>query len=226
MAKIKYSALVTGMRNKLNGSVASRNRYGDYWRNKTTPVNPRSNFQQNVRAMMAANSRTWRSLPPEARASWNNAAPSRPFTDIWGDKLIYSGFNLFMKVNQMLLNYGLAVMATAPPNEPSPIDIGGIAVSATGGLVTIQPTVEPPIPQKLIVYAAANYSAGKSYTKNLQKFIVALDDTTTYPYDITPLIQQRFGLLTSGTGITVRAAAFEPQSALLGIPYQASVLVP
>lgn len=223
MAKVKWSALVTGMRNKLNGSVASHNRYGDYWRNKTTPVNPRTQFQQNVRAAMATNARDWRALSADNRASWNGAAPSRPFTDIWGDKLIYSGFNLFMKVNQAAANFGTAKFTQAPPNEPAPDDIRGILVEEASGVVTVGVTNDVTDGQMLIVYGAANYSAGKSYTKNLQK-LLGVFTTATPPIQINAALEARFGSLIPGTGIVIRAAAWSPNSGLLGIPYQGQII--
>ena len=42
MAKIKMTAIVADMRNKLNGSVFSRNRGGAYIRTKVTPINPQT----------------------------------------------------------------------------------------------------------------------------------------------------------------------------------------
>ena len=49
MAKILMTAIVADIRNKLNGSVFSKNRYGAYVRTKVTPVNPQSTAQQNTR---------------------------------------------------------------------------------------------------------------------------------------------------------------------------------
>lgn len=222
MAKVKWSALVTGMRNKLNGSVASHNRYGDYWRNKTTPVNPRTQFQQNVRASMATNARDWRALSADDRASWNGAAPSRPFTDIWGDKLIYSGFNLFMKVNQACANFGTPKFTQAPPNEPAPDDIGSVLVEGAE-VLTVSVGRDVTDGQMLIVYGAANFSAGKSYTKNLQK-LLGVFPTATPPIEINAALEARFGSLIPGTGVVIRAAAWSPTSGLLGIPYQSSLI--
>ena len=42
MAKILTTAIVADIRNKLNGSVFSKNRYGAYVRTKVTPVNPQT----------------------------------------------------------------------------------------------------------------------------------------------------------------------------------------
>lgn len=222
--KIKYSALVSGARNKLNGSVASRNRYGDYFRNKTTPVNAQTTYQQNVRAILATNSREWRALPQEIRDAWTAAAPNRPFTDIFGDKLIYSGFNLYMKVNQQLAVFGQLKTQTPPPAEPAPIDIQSITVTSTGGVVTVTaPSVPSTTTQFMAIYAAANVSPGKNFVKNLYKFI-SLVPLSNAPVDITPELIARFGQMTMGTKIAVRAASFAVESALLGQPYAATTL--
>lgn len=222
--KIKYSALVSGARNKLNGSVASRNRYGDYFRNKTTPVNAQTTFQQNVRAILAGNSRMWRGLPQEARDAWTAAAPNRPFTDIFGDKMIYSGFNLFMKVNQQLNVFNQPALQLPPPSEPAPADIQSVSVAEAAGVVTVTPGVAPPSSTQLLaIYAVANVSQGKSFVKNLYKFLIVVP-LTQDPVDITAALQNRFGQLVPGTKIAVRAATFAPESALLGQPYAATTV--
>ena len=95
MAKIKYSALVQEMRNKLNGSVLSKNRYGNYVRNKTTPVNPQTVFQQNQRSRLSAVSQAWSSLSEEARRGFARLAENHPYTDIFGDQKKLDGKAMF-----------------------------------------------------------------------------------------------------------------------------------
>lgn len=221
--KIKYSALVSGARGKLNGSVASRNRYGDYFRNKTTPVNAQTTFQQNVRAKLGLTARRWRQLGQDSRDGWNSLAEQRPFTDIFGDQHNYSGFNLFMKVNQQLGVFLDTTTDDAPPQSPAPSDIEGVQFDLVNtDTVEVSPAVAADTGDILVIYAAANYSSGKKYVKNLYKFIQVAPASGTLPIDITDALVERFGDLQEGAGISVKMATFNTISMLLGTPYTLS----
>jgi hypothetical protein len=58
-------------------TVASRNRYGQYYRNRATPVNPHTSLQGTVRARLAINAATWRTLTAAQRAGWGDLASKR-----------------------------------------------------------------------------------------------------------------------------------------------------
>lgn len=224
--KIKYSALVSGARGKLNGSVASRNRYGDYFRNKTTPVNAQTDYQQNVRASLANWSRQWRGLSQEQREAWDALAESRPFTDIFGDQHMYSGFNLYIKVNQQSTVIGIPGSDNPPPNEPAPTNLGGIVLdSNTISQVGFSTREQPGTNDIIIVYGAANYSAGKKYVKNLYKYLGAFSATSIQPIDVTDELVTRFGDLQAGYGVSLRVTTFNTISRIMGTPYSASAVL-
>src|SRR4051812_21389133 len=54
------------------GTTASRNRFGQYYRTRATPVNVNSTQQGVVRSRMAANSSAWRALTGAQRAGWTS----------------------------------------------------------------------------------------------------------------------------------------------------------
>lgn len=114
MARIKYSALVSDMRNSLNGSVLSKNRAGNYIRNKVTPVNPQTSYQQAVRSLFASLSSQWKGLTNDQRASWRAATANFPYTDIFGDQKELDGKSLYVKLNTNLVNAGEQIIQTAP----------------------------------------------------------------------------------------------------------------
>lgn len=115
MALIKYSALVQEMRNKLNGSVASRNRYGNYLRNKTTPVNPQTSHQQNQRARLSSVSQAWAGLTTAQRSSFTDLASLHPYRNVLGDQYHLDGKAMFTKLNTNLLVAGQPMISQAVP---------------------------------------------------------------------------------------------------------------
>lgn len=222
MAKVKYSALLESMRNKLNGSVASRNRYGNYWRNKTTPINRQTSFQNAVRAQFAANSSAWRSLTPAQREAWRAAAQDFPFTDVFGDQQFLSGNSLYLKLNQNLQNMG-AGDKMWPPLPVAVENANFTNLSATGGTIMATVTAPSSASGVLMMYAAANISPGKSFVRNLYKFLGTIEGSPT-PVDITTQITDRFGALTAGTNVWVKILVGDNTTGQQGQPVQMSAI--
>lgn len=222
MAKIKYSALVSGMRNKLNGSVASRNRYGDFWRNKTTPVNAQTAFQTNVRSLFAQNSSAWRGLTQAQRDGWIAAAPNYPFTDVFGDQMILSGNSLFLKLNQNLSNINAAGIEDAPLPVAIP-SLGEVSLTSTDGAYSFAFDNSISGAFEIMVFACANVSPGKNYVKNLYKY-VGHSSVLTSPLDVTSMITGRFGQPTAGQKVFVKCLVVSTATGQQGLPSQASVI--
>ncbi|MFO7161178.1 MAG: hypothetical protein DIU81_006830 [[Clostridium] cellulosi] len=223
MAKIKYSALVQSMRNKLNGSVASRNRYGDFWRNKTSPVNRQTTHQTAVRALFAANSSAWRGLTASQRQAWIEAAPNFPFTDVFGDQLTLSGNALYLKLNQNLQNAGEDPISEPPAPVAIPV-LAGFKLTFADGVYSISWDNTVTGDFKLMIYAAPNVSTGRQYVKNLFKFCGVVD-TLTSPQEISTLLTDRLGSLQAGTALWVKALLVSTDSGQQGLPSQASIVV-
>ncbi len=120
MALVKWSAIISEIRGKLNGTVFAKNRYSCYARNKVTPFNPQTPAQQNIRYNFAQLSKQWRELTQEERDAWNRAVDDFIITNIFGDKYKPSGMNLFIRINMNLFLIKRP-MITMPP-VPSPVD--------------------------------------------------------------------------------------------------------
>ena len=230
MARIKYSALVSDMRNKLNGSVMSKNRAGSYVRNKTTPVNPQTSFQQDVRQRLGALSSQWGALTNAQRLSFTSATPNFPYTDIFGDKKELDGKSLFIKLNSNLSNVGSPQILTAPSPVGVPVFIAE-AISATqaaGFLDALELTVSGltvPAGFALAVYATPPIKAGVSFVKNRYRYI-GTATATGGAVDLLDLYTERFGgAVANGQSIHVRVALVSTTSGQMGVPSGTSVII-
>lgn len=193
--KVKWGALIVDGRNKIGGQVASKNRAGAYMRNKVTPVNPRSASQVGSRARLASISQAWAGLSESARASWNSAVSSFKKTDIFGDIKLPSGFNLFQRLNNTLVNLGQAIITIAPALVPVSIFATlSAAAHATGNTLVL--TVTPatlPADENLIVRATAPQSAGKSFVKSEFRQIEIIDAVAAGSINIAAAYLAKFG---------------------------------
>ena len=227
MAKILFTAVVADMRNKLNGTVFSKNRYGAYARTKVTPVNPQTTAQQTARNNLATNAQAWRGLTESQRQSWISAAPSFPFTDIFGNSKILSGSALYVKLNSNLANLGIGSLTDAP----SPVSIPALltldlSVVASTGVVSVQFTPTPiPAGFQLQIFATPNVGPGISFVKQAFRFVGNIASAGASPAVITTEWASLFGAPVLGQKVFIRCALVSSDTGQLGIPLQAQTIV-
>lgn len=204
MAKIKFSALVSDLRGKLNGSVFSKNRSGNYIRNKVTPVNPQTAAQSRVRSMFGKISQAWRSLSDAQRASWNNSVQKFAETDIFGDMRNPSGKALFQKLNQNLLLVGQSMLNSCP----SPADVGSFSIESVvfneeqGGLTLT--TVSDGSLLTYTVEATPPLSSGQTFAKNSFRRIGVYSSTGDTPIQLLEDYEAKFGTLSGNPNVQVQ----------------------
>lgn len=227
MAKIKYSALVSDMRNKLNGSVMSKNRYGSYVRNKVTPTNPQTIQQVNARNRLATWSQAWRGLTQSQRNGWITGAGSFPVIDIFGDSKILAGNALYTQLNVNLALVG----ASSIDDLPTPVAIPAItalSVTAAEGTPALSIVFAPtPVPTdfKLLVEATPPIPPSRTFVKNLFRVVTTVAAAGTSPLNALSAYAAKFGNPVAGQVIYVRVSLVSTTTGQRGIPVQASAVV-
>lgn len=237
MAKIKYSALVSDMRNKLNGSVLSKNRYGSYIRNKVTPVNPQTSYQQSARQILGNLSSSFRELTASQIAQWNAKAKDFPFTDIFGDTRHLTGQTLFVKLNANLEKIGVSRISEAPNPVGFPeYAVTSVAVTPDTGLpdtgqeITIQTSLAAaPSGYTFAVYATPPISKSVSFIKNQFRYIGKGTVGATGRLDIKQDngdfdYWDRFGEFSVGDVVHVKIALVSNTTGQQSIPVQGSAV--
>lgn len=227
MAKILFSGIAgVDMRNKLNGSVFSKNRGGAYVRTKVTPVNPQTTAQQNARNRLSTNSQAWRGLTEAQRQSWIDAAPNFPVTDIYGNAKILSGLQLYVKLNNNLALIGEAAIATAPSPVAIPqLELTSVTADDSANTVIIAGTTPVPADFAMVVMATPNVTPGKSFVKNLFRFVDALAAAATSPFDVSAAYTALFGDPVTGNKVFVKCFYISTITGQAGIPVQAQTIV-
>lgn len=210
--KIKYSALVSDVSGKLNGSVAARNLGGNYLRNKITPLNPQTAYQMARRGAFGSVAGLWRGLTFAQVTAWNGAAKEFPYTDQFGDTRYLSGFSLHQKLNTNLSL--ISRPALADPPVPMEIPQGEVlSVVFQNDTETFNVTAgfaNEPIPGFVAIYATKGMPVGKSFVKNEYRLItIASSPTTGNFYDAFVL---RFGVPPTGSIVHVKVAWINPDT--------------
>ncbi|MBA7477995.1 hypothetical protein ES707_13410 [subsurface metagenome] len=115
MALVKFGGGITQMSGSIAGNTFARNRFGNYVRSRTKPVNPSSERQNLVRATLAYLTEHWaETVTPEEREAWGVYAAGTPMKNKLGETIKLTGFNHFIRSNANLHRRGETIVAAGP----------------------------------------------------------------------------------------------------------------
>ncbi len=227
-AKVKYGEMIADMRGKVNGTVHSKNRFGAYMRNKTSPVNPQTTFQSAVRNSFTQFAQGWRSLTQAQRLSWSGAVDSFAKTNVFGDLTKLTGSNLYMSINRILDTIGSSPL-TSPPLPAAVEAVDSMSVAALAGAGTMIVTYAPAIAanQTTAIFATAPVSAGVNFVKNKYRHIENIVTADASPYDIATAYEAKFGTgwKTAGQKVFVKMVPVLTAEGIKGLGLDASTIV-
>lgn len=227
MAKIVTSALVADIRKKIGGNVFTKGRSGAFVRRKVSPVQPRSQFQRNVRAAFTALSKAWSASPMTdiLRAAWNALATNYPLKDKFGASHTLTGLQMFQKINRNMQTIGHAVITTPPPTleAPSP---GNLTVTAAA------PSTLTVLADNLIVgtevaaiFGAAQQSPGRTFVGNKYRLLTTMVFASPTPWDIGAVYTAKFGALIATKKVSILVKYIRPETGAAGMPSAALKVV-
>jgi len=225
--KAKFGMIVVDGRGKIGGHVASKNRAGSYFRTKVTPVNPSTSSQQNVRNRLSGLSSSWRSLTAAQILAWNAAVSDYAKTDIFGDIRNPSGFNLFQKLNNNLLNCGEAQISVPPASEAVDAFTSFSAAIANGAqTVTLTYADAIAADHKVLVRATPAMSQGVSFAKSEFRQIDVIATADASPFDISAEYIAKFGSVgATGQKVFIEMVQVNTNTGQAGIPIQTSAII-
>lgn len=115
MALVKYGGGIIQMSGSMAGNTYARNRYGNYVRSRTKPVNPSTSRQQSVRASLAYLTEYWsETLTALQRTAWGTYADAVAMKNKLGEAIHLSGFNHFIRSNSNLVRGSRTLVADGP----------------------------------------------------------------------------------------------------------------
>lgn len=211
MALIKYSAVVGAASGKVGGVVLSSNGNGAYVKGYVKPVNPNTSKQQVVREQFGALTTSWRALTDAQRQRWSDAAPQFPYQNRLGDSKIYSGFQLFVKLNAfgtVTLDEPILVIPPTPATfTQTSIEAGAIVFDL--GVPTSMSIIMSAIgtaDESFVIHATPPLSAGiRNVPDSWFRLIeVKVDASAGLVLDILSAYQDVFGDPQEGDSVAVR----------------------
>ena len=181
MALIKFGGGVTQASGSIGGNTFARNRFGNYFRNRTKPVNPQSTAQGLIRSSLAYLSQYWNAtLTPAERGSWETYAGSVPSLNRLGESVYLTGFNEFLRSNIIRLQNELAVIEAGPTILTLPETDPTFAIVATTTDQKIAVTFDETLPwasesgAKMYIYAGEPQNPTRNFFKGPWKLAGSL----------------------------------------------------
>jgi len=116
MALIKYGGGIVGMSGSVAGNTHARNRFGNYVRARTKPVNPKSARQMAARILIMMLAEQWREDPMTAakRIAWETYAESVNWNNKLGETVKLTGYNMFIRSNAAIITAGGTMVTDGP----------------------------------------------------------------------------------------------------------------
>lgn len=131
MALVKYGGGIIQMSGSIAGNTFARNRYGNYMRARTKPVNPNSTRQVKIRSIIAELTERWLdTLTNNQRTAWATYAAAIAMKNKLGETIKLSGFNHFIRSNAGYLDAVAQYFDDAPTELTLPEKDPAFAIAA------------------------------------------------------------------------------------------------
>lgn len=168
-------SFVTSASGSLGGITASHNRGGQYLRGRLIPTDPISSLQATRRAVFGQASAVWlQNMSESQRDAWDLYAENTPVTDSFGDSILLSGHQMFIRTETITKLIGVGQILTAPSVfglGPSPVP--GVLTSFVATINQVMPGI--PADTTVVMYAGRPVNPSVSYFRGPWRFVTSSD---------------------------------------------------
>jgi hypothetical protein len=132
MAVVKYGSIITQLKGKLDGHVFQRCGQSLSIRSISARKLTSSVAKSVSKKKMGFVASSWRSISASQKAAWSAAAPTYPTLDKYGNRIVLTGFQLFVFINKRYSLISPSYVSTASnyaPPAPNSVVIGPYVIS-------------------------------------------------------------------------------------------------
>lgn len=231
MALLKYGGGIVQASGSIGGTTYARNRFGNYGRPRTKPVNPKSARQSLARASMQYLAEQWREPPMDdpKREAWETYAKGVAWNNRLGEAVKLTGFNHFLRSNAALIRAGGSLITAGPPDIGLPPGDTDFAVVCNATTQKISVTFNADFDWAketgayLSVEMAMPQSASRNFTGGPWRFAAGIPGVNTTGVSSPQLIDPPF-TLTPGQKVWCRAKIIR-KDARASTPFSAAPVI-
>lgn len=181
------SEVVTQASGSVGGVTYAHNRGGLYRRARSIPTNPNSADQQMVRGNLSTLSAAWRDvLTAVQRTAWENYAANSPVTDVFGDSMLLSGQQMYIRCNSVRLRAAAARVDDGPTvfgliDLTAPLFAASIAATAMAVIFDVSDAWANDDDGGLSVQSSRFLSPTINFFRSPFRFLGVIDGDATTP---------------------------------------------
>lgn len=183
MAILKLSAFLEEITGKINGTIFYKTKYGQVIKNNAYSLPQRSEAQLRQQAKIQIVASNWLNLSDAEKKNWNDQTPNYPYYNKVGEISFYSGYGLFLMLNNNLLNAALPINLLVPGYVA--ISIGTLSILQLETDSLILRYIGGSVGQTLYIYTSPGLSPGTSLKiSDLKLFdtVTVLGSNVTFSY--------------------------------------------
>jgi hypothetical protein len=206
MAIFTAGPAIAEIRGSQGGTTFSRNRHGQYTRQRSTPVNPNSPAQILARQRFNALATRWRdTLTPAQRAAWELYADNTAWSNGVGEETKLTGINHYIRSNGIALLAGQSIYDDAPGTFgiPDQEDAWTVTADATTQKVDVAYTFDVDVDDLLYAFFTGRpIDPSRNFYGGPWRYLgMVLGDATTPPSSPASFDSQH--VLSSGQSLHV-----------------------
>jgi hypothetical protein len=186
-------------------TTASKNRAGQYYRNRRSPVQPVGTGRRAfIRSSFGSASGAWAALDPAAQAAWNTFAAGHPVTDRLGQAITLTGHQMFVGVGTQSLNVGIGLPTDVPVSTTtrSPV-VATFTVDAGAPTLVLTLDAGGDALDYILVSFARPQGSGRTQVSNYWQATVVAGNAGTIS-GLLSLLTAEFGTLIAGQKIFLK----------------------
>jgi len=188
MALILPGPMAAEVRGSIGGTVFARNRFGNYARRRTKPVDRATEKQEAKRLLMAQLQVAWRTiLTATQRNAWTAAAAATSYSNRLGQAITLTGINAYIRTNALCAPTGIGRIDD-PPTPPLVCDMPTVTIGLSAGpdenlvISAITPVLPPD--SRLFVFLSPNLPVTVNFYKGPWSSAAAYTSTDPPPITI------------------------------------------
>ncbi len=180
--------------------TASRNRFGQYFRTRATPVNPNSTNQSASRNRVGGLAQAYRGLTPTQQSGWTALGLSITRTDSLGASYNLTGMQAYVSVNAENLTAGNASVAAAPAIVV-PLALTSVTITLTSAAFSVAYLATPlGAGARAFIFCSPQRSAGRNFEADY-RLIAVTAAAAASPANIFAAYSLRLGTPVTGNKI-------------------------
>src|SRR5450759_232873 len=182
--------------------------FGQVSRIGGSPANPRTPSQMEVRITLSRVAARWRALAEVQRTAWMAAAKDAKSNSRLSQSGSLSGFQLFVKINCTLSQFGEA-QVDAPPERPQFPDLApaSLSITNTGGVAALKLGCPRDPGANTIIRGCKPVSQGRETCRDF-RILGMCPAAVQGSADITSLYAARFGAPPAGKKVYIQVNQF------------------